>query len=55
MELKDLRARMGLSQKQLAEAIGVDQATICRIEQGKSVRVDRVVYLAALAVHHKLA
>jgi DNA-binding XRE family transcriptional regulator len=55
MELIDLRARMGLSQKQLADAVGVDQATISRIEKGKPVRLSKVVYLAALAVHHKLA
>ena len=46
---------MGLSQQQLAEAVGVDQATISRIEQGKSPRMERIAKLAALAVHPKLA
>ena len=34
MRVVDLRARHGLTQAQLAERCGMDQADICRIERG---------------------
>lgn len=39
------RARKGLSQRRLAELVGVDQATISRIESGKNVELEVVVKL----------
>jgi transcriptional regulator with XRE-family HTH domain len=59
MTLSHIRARLGYSQKQLAEAVGVDQATISRIEAAQSrggelPKVTRTVTLAALAVYHRL-
>lgn len=35
-DLKTLRKRLGLSQAEIAERLGVDQATISRIEAGKA-------------------
>lgn len=35
-KIKEIRTNLGLSQKDLAEKIGVTEATICRIERGTS-------------------
>ena len=34
--IKSLRAKLGLSQQELAEKLGVNQATVSRIEAGKT-------------------
>ena len=45
--LKDLRLEKGLSQKQLAEEIGVKQPTIARWERGEQVaNIDCAIALA---------
>jgi transcriptional regulator with XRE-family HTH domain len=46
--LKILREKMGLTQKQLAERIGVTQTYISKIEHGhiRSVTMDKVIKLA---------
>jgi DNA-binding XRE family transcriptional regulator len=58
MNIAEIRARTGMTQKQLADAIGVDQATISRIEkalagEGDMPKSARTVTLAALAVYHR--
>jgi transcriptional regulator with XRE-family HTH domain len=40
LTLRTLREAKGLTQQQLAEAIGVRQATISDLETGKSRRID---------------
>ena len=35
MEIRDARKRAGLTQVQLSEATGIDQASISRMENGK--------------------
>jgi transcriptional regulator with XRE-family HTH domain len=40
LKLKEYRERKGLSQAQLAEAVGVRQATISGLETGKSRRIE---------------
>ena len=47
IQLRDRRTKMGLSQRQLHEVTGVDQATIARIEKGEMPLVSR--HLAPLA------
>lgn len=37
------RARKGLSQRRFADLVGVDQATISRLESGKAVELDVVM------------
>ena len=45
--IRVIRERKGLSQADLAELIGVDQSTICRIEAGgQRVYVDTLVEIA---------
>ena len=46
-QLRDRRTKIGLTQRQLTEATGVDQATIARIEKGEMPLVSR--HLAPLA------
>lgn len=46
-EIKTIRERKGMSQADLAYEVGVDQATICRIENGgQRVYVDTLVAIA---------
>jgi transcriptional regulator with XRE-family HTH domain len=40
LKLKEYRERQGLSQAQLAKAVGVRQATISGLETGKSRRIE---------------
>lgn len=40
LTLKELRERAGLTQTQLANRVGVRQATISDLETGKSARID---------------
>jgi transcriptional regulator with XRE-family HTH domain len=40
LKLKEYRERKGLSQAQLAKAVGVRQATISDLETGKSRRIE---------------
>ena len=35
MKIKDRREQLGISQKELAEAAGIAQSTMCDIEQGR--------------------
>ena len=35
MKIKDRREQLGISQKELAEAVGIAQSTMCDIEQGR--------------------
>lgn len=37
MTLKTLRLRLGMSQHELARAAGIDQATVSRIERGRTI------------------
>jgi transcriptional regulator with XRE-family HTH domain len=46
-QIKALRARLGISQKQLADAIGETQSTIARIESGRrTISVSELLRLA---------
>jgi transcriptional regulator with XRE-family HTH domain len=59
MNIATIRALLGMTQKQLADAIGVDQATISRIEkalagEGAMPKMARTVTLAARAIYHRL-
>lgn len=41
--IRELRVRQGMSQKELAVAIGVSEQTINRLETGKSARKSTIV------------
>lgn len=36
MNIKEKRERLGISQKELAEKVGISQSFLCDIEQGRS-------------------
>ena len=36
MNIKEKRVRLGISQKELAENVGISQSFLCDIEQGRS-------------------
>ena len=36
MNIKEKRERLGISQKELADKIGISQSFLCHIEQGRS-------------------
>lgn len=46
-EIKAIREKKGMSQADLAYEVGVDQATICRIEKGhQRIYVDTLLAIA---------
>lgn len=36
MKIKDRREELGISQKELADAVGIAQSTLCDYEQGRN-------------------
>lgn len=54
VEISTLRKQVGLTQKQLAERIGVPQSTIARWESGDSNITMKNMEKIARAVHKKL-
>ena len=47
MNIKEKRERLGISQKELAEKVGISQSFLCDIEQGRSKpSIDTAVRLA---------
>ena len=47
MNIKEKRERLGISQKELAEKVGMSQSFLCDIEQGRSKpSIDTAVRLA---------
>ena len=48
--LKELRDASGMSQEQLADALGVDQSTISRVERGQRAVTARELALASGAL-----
>ncbi len=54
MQVVDLRARHGLTQAQLAERCGMDQADISRIERGSTCPTTRVLQRIADALEADL-
>ena len=47
MNIKEKRERLGISQKELAEKVGISQSFLCDIEQGRSKpSIDTAVKLA---------
>ena len=47
MNIKEKRERLGISQKELAEKVGISQSFLCDIEQGRSnPSIDTAVKLA---------
>jgi len=50
LQVIDLRKQHGLTQKQLAERCGIDQADICRIERGSTSPTVRTLQRIAEAL-----
>lgn len=47
MNIKERREQLGISQKELAEKVGISQSFLCDIEQGRSnPSIDTAVKLA---------
>ena len=47
MNIKEKRERLGISQKELAEKVGISQSFLCDIEQGRSKpSIDTAVKIA---------
>lgn len=53
MRIRELRNERGISQKELGARVGLDQATVSRIERGeRSITLEQAVTFAgALGVH----
>jgi len=49
VNVKQLRERLGLSQRAFADLVGVDQATVCRYERGRTVPKPVMTILAQMA------
>ena len=41
-KLKEMRTRRGLTQKELADKIGVTESYICQIENGKMISIKKL-------------
>ena len=53
MNIKEKRERLGISQKELAEKVGISQSFLCDIEQGRSkpsidtaIKIEQVLNVA---------
>ena len=47
MNIKEKREQLGISQKELAEKVGISQSFLCDIEQGRSKpRIDTALKIA---------
>ena len=46
-KLKEMRKNKGLTQRELADKIGVSESYICQIESGKMVSIKKLDKLAA--------
>lgn len=49
LDVKEIRARLGLTQAQLGEAVGVDQSTVSNWENGSPPRGPARILLVKLA------
>jgi putative transcriptional regulator len=49
IDIKSLRAKLGLTQEQLGEAVGVDQSTVSNWENGQTPRGPALKLLNSLA------
>jgi len=47
-KLREMRKRKGLTQKELAEKIGVSESYICQIENGKMISIKKLDKLAKI-------
>ena len=53
-DFKNWRKKMGLTQQQAADVLGLSKATIENYDKGRPVVIPRVVALACAAIEHKL-
>ncbi|MFA5827740.1 MAG: helix-turn-helix transcriptional regulator [Candidatus Shapirobacteria bacterium] len=53
-KIKELRAKHGLTQEQLAEAVGVRRETIVFLEQGKYIPSLKLAHDVAIALKTKI-
>jgi transcriptional regulator with XRE-family HTH domain len=47
-KLREMRKRKGLTQKELAEKIGVSESYICQVENGKMISIKKLDKLAKI-------
>ena len=47
-KMREMRKRKGLTQKELAEKIGVSESYICQIENGKMISIKKLDKLAKI-------